>query len=146
MPGCTVLPISSTLCRKERKRNWQDNHAHHRSNENQRKSRLHVIHKGISSCSHHHGIGRHADWRSVSAGAADDTGHQNCSGVRSHSLRNGKADGNHQRGSRCIGHKICHYAAKHKHYKSQDIRRRPQIRIGSPTTAYSKNPKDNPIS
>ena len=108
----------SALLREERKCDGKDHHADDGCDEDEGQASLGIILEGVPAGRNHHGVGGHADGRCVSAGAADDTSHQDCAGVGTHALCDAQADGNHQSGGCGVGHEVGHDAAEQEDHQS----------------------------
>ena len=113
----------SALLREERKCDGKDHHADDGCDEDEGQASLGIILEGVTAGGNHHGVGGHTDGRCVSAGAADDTSHQDCAGVGTHALCDAQADGNHQSGGCGVGHEVGHDAAEQEDHQSQDVGR-----------------------
>ena len=113
----------SALLREERECDGKDHHADDGCDEDEGQASLGIILEGVPAGRNHHGVGRHTDGCCVSAGAADDTSHQDGARVGPHALCDAQADGNHQGGGCGVGHEVGHDAAEQENHQSQDVGR-----------------------
>jgi len=118
------LPPVPCSLRIEGEGDGKDDHAHDQRDDDQRKAGLDVVHELVSAGADDHRVGGHSDRSGVSAGAADDAGHEDCSGIRSHALGDGEADRSHQCCCRRVGHEVRHRAAQDQYYEGQHVRGR----------------------